>query len=101
MHGAFVFHGDLHAGIMIWDGAAWWLIDLDGLRHPLRTLFPRRLIVDNWGRLFFGVGRRPQMRALFEAYLERMGLGWDRDYAWRAVEREARRVEVVRLGPDA
>jgi len=101
MHGAHVFHGDLHAGNMIWDGKDWFLIDLDGLRHPLRTLFPRQLILDHWGRLWFGVGRRPGMRPLFESYLDRMDLGWDRDDAWRAVEREAQRVKVIRLGPDA
>ena len=101
MHERRVFHGDLHAGNMIWDGTDWFLIDLVGLRHPLRTLFPRQLVLDSWGRLHFGIGRRPGMRALFERYLERTGLAWDRDDAWRAVEREAQRVKVIRLGPDA
>ena len=99
MHHARVFHGDLHAGNMIWSGVAWYLIDLDGLRHRLRTLFPRRLILDHWGRLYFGVGCRDDLRPLFDDYLERMGLRWERDRAWRDVQCEAQHVCETRLGP--
>jgi hypothetical protein len=101
MHQAGVFHGDLHAGNMIWNGEAWYLIDLDGLRHRLRVLVParRRLVIDQWGRLLLSVKGRAGMRPLFEEYLVLMGLEWSRDEAWAAVEREALRACESRFGP--
>lgn len=101
MHRASVFHGDLHAGNMLWSAGAWYLIDLDGLRHRLRVLVPRRrrLVVDHWGRLLLSVGGSDAMRPAFEEYLALMGFGWDRDEAWEAVQREALRACEARYGP--
>ncbi len=55
MHRARVFHGDFHVHQVLWDGAQWFLIDLEGIRHPLRTLPVKRLATEHWGRVLFGL----------------------------------------------
>lgn len=95
MHRRHVFHGDFHFHNMIWTGEEWCLIDLESLRHPLRTLFPRRLIEDQWARLSFCLALPPELEATFRLYVERSDLGWNADRAWaRIVARAERFLEV-------
>jgi len=74
MHGRRVFHGDFHLHNLLWSGREWVLLDLVGLRHPLRNLVPRRLSVEQWAKLGFqlehwrGV-RAEDLRPHFDAYL--------------------------------
>jgi len=96
MHRSRTFHGDLHPDQLIWDGHDWYLLDLDGLRHPLRALFRRPVIERQWARL----GRSIPVEHLerpFLRYLELAGWGWEPARAWQrvlrrrdALEREAR-----------
>ena len=95
MHSRRVFHGDFHFHNMIWTGEEWCLIDLESLRHPLRTLFPERLIIDQWARLHFCLALAPEFEATFRLYVERSDLGWNADEAWaRIVARAERFLEI-------
>lgn len=85
MHEHHVFHGDFHAHNMIWSGEEWYLIDLEGLRHPLRTMFPKRLIEDHWARLHFCLGLAPELEGYFHRYLEIAALDWSPALAWKRV----------------
>jgi hypothetical protein len=94
-----VFHGDFHAHNLLWDGRAWVLLDLVGLRHPLRNLAPRRLAVQQWARLCDELAqwrgaREDELRPLFEAYLGSSRLlgpaDWDAVVAGWTRAREAR-----------
>ena len=89
MHERRVFHGDFHAHNMIWDGEAWYLIDLESLRHPLRTLVRRSMIEDHWARLHFCLALSPKLEAYFGRYLEISGLGWEPASAWKRVTRRS------------
>lgn len=82
MHARRVFHGDFHFHNAIWSGEHWYLIDLEGLRHPLRTLFPRRLILDHWARIHFCLALPDDLEPHFRRYLARARLAWDPDEAW-------------------
>lgn len=85
MHAHDVFHGDLHPGNALWNGREWVLLDLDGLRHPLRIVLRRRRIVaDQWSRLYFGLRGDPALRAAFDAYADARALGSGREAIWRA-----------------
>ena len=95
MHRRRVFHGDFHFHNMIWTGEEWCLIDLESLRHPLRTLFPERLIIDQWARLHFCLALAPEFETTFRLYVERSDLGWNADEAWaRIVARAERFLEI-------
>lgn len=84
-----VFHGDFHFHNMIWDGEHWYLIDLESLRHRLRTLFPRRLIIDQWARLSFCLALHPDLELHFRRYLEVSDLKWDANQGWSEIEARA------------
>ena len=86
-----VFHGDFHFHNMIWNGEHWYLIDLESLRHRLRTLLPRRLIIDQWARLSFCLALAPDLERHFKRYLEVSGLTWDASIAWSEVESRAQK----------
>ncbi len=75
MHAQRVFHGDFHVQNLLWSGREWLLLDLQGLRHPLRTLVPRRLAVEHWAKIGFGLehwrgATSADLQPLFERYLE-------------------------------
>lgn len=93
MHRRGVFHGDLHLRQLIWNGSQWVLLDVDGMRHGMRTLLPRRLIENHWARVVHSLRGREGLRAYFERYLDEMGSGWERERAWRRV---MERFEVIR-----
>ena len=86
-----VFHGDFHFHNMIWNGEHWYLIDLESLRHRLRTLLPRRLIIDQCARLSFCLALAPDLERHFKRYLEVSGLTWDASIAWSEVESRAQK----------
>jgi Ser/Thr protein kinase RdoA (MazF antagonist) len=97
MHAAGVLHGDFHPRNALWDGERWVLLDLEGVRGPLHRLFARRLVRRQWARLLHNLEHarpdcRPDVRALFERYLEEVGRAGDRERAWAAVVREAARL---------
>jgi aminoglycoside phosphotransferase (APT) family kinase protein len=101
MHRRRIFHGDFHPANLIWDGQEWVVIDVGALRHPLRTLRPGHLAIEQWAELDSRLGSPPELRALFELYLDELGASTDRERAWRAValrskvrsaQREERRI---------
>lgn len=82
MHTRGVFHGDFHLFNALWNGRDWVLLDLEGLRHPLRRMRPRSLIFDHWGRIHFSLRGTLGLKACFATYVEAAGLGWDVERAW-------------------
>ena len=94
MHRARVFHGDLHPDQVLWDGRDWYLLDLDGLRHPLRALNRRGVIELQWARLCRSIPPA-QLQPLFSRYLELAQWGWDPVDAWRRVLSRAARLQRV------
>ena len=87
MHDQRLFHGDFHLQNMLWDGRDWFLLDLVGLRHPLRNLARRRLIEGQWARIAFELENDPGLRKPFDAFVDAAGLTWDKDAAWSRVQR--------------
>jgi len=96
LHRRGVFHGDLHPENALWDGASWVLIDLASLRHPLRRLARRRLILDQWAQFAFRLGLDDRLEACFADYLAAAGLRWSPDDAWKEIERRAGRIRASR-----
>jgi serine/threonine protein kinase len=91
LHRRGIFHGDLHPGNLLWNGTEWVLIDLAALRHPLRTLRRRRLILDQWAELALRLEPDARLSTAFEAYLGAAGLAWERGRTWERVLERARR----------
>jgi hypothetical protein len=89
MHRARVFHGDLNARNMLWNGHEWVLLDLEGLRTGLQAMFPERLIEAQWVRLAATLRLRPGVRELFEAYLGEAGTPGDGAKLWKRIEQGA------------
>lgn len=98
LHDAGAFHGDLHPGNLLWTGARWVLLDLESLRHPLRTLRRRALAVDQWARLHYRLHEDLQVKAAFEEYLRIRAVPWDSDVAWREVLAQVPRLRALRGG---
>jgi hypothetical protein len=85
LHERRIFHGDFHARHLIWSEGAWVVIDLDSLRHPGRTLWPRLLARREWARLARELGDGPELRAAFVSYLAARGLRSDPERTWSRV----------------
>lgn len=96
LHRRGVFHGDLHPANTIWNGAEWVLIDLASLRHPLRRMFRRHLILEQWAQLAFRLGPTPDLEFSFGSYLALAHLGWDPRGAWAKIVRRAERIRAAR-----
>lgn len=96
LHRNGVFHGDLHPANTIWNGSEWVLIDLDALRHPLRRMFRRHLILEQWAQLAFRLGPSPSLESSFGNYLVLADLGWDPRRTWGEVLRRAERIRTAR-----
>ena len=96
LHARGVFHGDLHPANTIWNGSEWVLIDLDGLRHPLRRMFRKRLILEQWSQLAFRLGAGPHLESAFESYLVLARLGWEPRAAWAKIVRRAESIRASR-----
>jgi Ser/Thr protein kinase RdoA (MazF antagonist) len=89
MHRRRLFHGDLHPRNVLWDGAAWVVLDVGALRHPLRTWRPRALAEAQWAELDFRLGSPPSLRAAFDAYWAALGLCGDAHRAWARIVRRS------------
>ena len=78
-----VLHGDLHPQNLLWDGARWWLLDVDGVRHGLHSR--RRVWLGMWARcaLYLGEARA---RALHARCMTEVAPRWQ--LAWEDVRRE-------------
>lgn len=57
-----VVHGDLHPQNLLWTGAEWVLLDVDGLRHGLHD--PARVLAGQWARFVLYLGDEERVRAL-------------------------------------
>ena len=93
LHRRGVFHGDLHPWNLIWSGTEWVLIDLASLRHPLRTLRRKHLILDQFAEFAYRLGDDERVRGCFEQYLAAARLDWDPRGAWDEI---VRRAEILR-----
>lgn len=82
MHTRRIFHGDFHLFNALWNGHDWVLLDLEGLRHRLRTMRTRPLIFDHWGRVHFSLRGARGLKDCFATYVKASGLGWDVERAW-------------------
>jgi len=89
-----VYHGDLHVWNCMWDGREWVLMDLESLRHPLRRLRKRHLLLGIWSRISWDLGQPPELQPFFERFCSELGL---RDVAagWRTVAAESARLEAL------
>jgi hypothetical protein len=79
-----VLHGDLHPRNLLWDGARWWLLDVDGVRHGLHSR--ARVWLGMWARLALYLGPA-RARELHARTLARCGPRWQ--LAWDEVARES------------
>ena len=57
-----VIHGDLHPRNLLWTGAEWVLLDVDGLRHGLHDR--ERVFTAQWARFVVHLGDEERVRAL-------------------------------------
>jgi hypothetical protein len=100
LHARRVFHGDFHLQNAIWDGRDWVLIDLEGLRHPLRSLPHVKRMLDDWARVHFSLRGARGLRPAFERYLgalrEDRAIWGDADRAWTSIVERSRRLAVER-----
>jgi aminoglycoside phosphotransferase (APT) family kinase protein len=96
LHRRGVFHGDLHPENAIWDGSEWVLIDVASLRHPLRRLRRRHLILEQWAQFAFRLGASRALEACLGRYLAEAGLAWDPTEAWAEVVRRGERIRAAR-----
>ena len=89
IHARGVFHGDLHPWNLIWNGSAWVLIDVASLRHPLRTLRRRSLILDQFAQFAYRFEDGERVRQCFGEYVAAAELDWDLARAWDDIQRRA------------
>lgn len=82
MHTRGIFHGDFHLFNALWDGRDWVLLDLEGLRHALRRMRRRSLILDHWGRVHFSLRGARGLKDCFATYAKAAGLGWEVERVW-------------------
>lgn len=94
MHRRGIFHGDFHLLNAIWNGSEWVLLDLEGLRHPLRSLRRRALAAEDWARVNTSLRGAPQVREAFEVY--RTQIAPAEPPAWSAVLACSRRLALER-----
>jgi Ser/Thr protein kinase RdoA (MazF antagonist) len=78
-----IVHGDLHPGNLVWDGEAWTLLDLAGVRHGLHGLLRERARRRTWVRLLESLGDEQGVRDLHAAWARRRGLA--AEARWRRV----------------
>jgi tRNA A-37 threonylcarbamoyl transferase component Bud32 len=91
MHRRHLLHGDLHARNALWDGADWWLLDLDGMRNPLHRVRQRSVLLRTWARLAVEVGDPELARELHEGYVRALGRGAHQAPDWEHVRSAAAR----------
>lgn len=91
MHRHGVFHGDLGVFNTLWDGRAWVLLDLDGLRGRLHALRKTALVVDQWARVLAVLDQPTSVRAAFEGYLKNAPRLAAPERVWARAERLSRK----------
>jgi hypothetical protein len=89
MHRHGVIHGDLNVWNLLWDGHAWVLIDLEGLRGPLHRLRARAIGDDQWVRFGAAIRDLPRIAELFGRYLALLGEQHTQSARWPPIERRA------------
>lgn len=89
MHAHGVLHGDLNARNLIWTGAEWVLIDLEGVRRGLQALRARSVIEEQWARIAATLRDEDGVRGAFESYA---ALRPASGATWVGVGNRARRV---------
>lgn len=94
MHRRGIFHGDFHLLNALWDGREWVLLDLEGLRHPLRSLGRRARAAEDWARVNTSLRGAPAVHAAFEAY--RTLLPPHAAPAWSRILARSRRLAIER-----
>jgi len=103
-HARGIFHGDLHGGNLLWDGHEWMLLDLESLRHVLHGLFSRRLIRNQWARLYRslldqGQTAETRFRELFLRYAALVRLSRDPEREWGRIVALAERSYLRKRNP--
>ena len=104
MHRRSLFHGDFHPGNMLWDGLDWYVIDVGGMRHPLRSLRATKLALDAWAELDRRLGSPASLEHAFRRYHAALGPrapGGAADEAWRRVAERSRELGPARSQPSA
>lgn len=91
MHRHGVFHGDLGVFNMLWDGRAWVLLDLDGLRGARHALRKTAVVVDQWARVLAVLDDPGSVRAAFEAYLQNAPRLAQPERVWARAQRLSRK----------
>ena len=95
LHRSGTIHGDFHWRNQIWSAERddWFLLDLEGLRHPLRKLLPARLVVRQWARLCHCLRRSEELRPHFERFFDEARITGCPERAWRSVREHARGID--------
>lgn len=96
MHKHGVYHGDFHLGNALWNGGAWVLLDLEGVRAPRRTFDRRTLVLEQWARVHLGLRGARGLRDAFEAYLKQRRMRWNAARVWPEIVQRSRRLALAR-----
>jgi tRNA A-37 threonylcarbamoyl transferase component Bud32 len=94
MHARGIFHGDFHLENALWNGAAWYLIDLESVRNRLHALFPSKFRDAHWGIVLFDLQEKcaadePELFALFETYWTAVRGRGSPEATWSRIRRRA------------
>ena len=81
MHRRRIFHGDFHLNNVLWDGREWVLLDLDGLRPPLRSLRTRTNVIDHWARVHLSLRGSRGLQESYRSYLAAAQLDFEIPWA--------------------
>lgn len=100
MHQHGVFHGDFHLGNALWNGRAWVLLDLEGIRARRRTFDRLTLVLEQWARVHLGLRGARGLQAAFDEYLKLRRMRWSAAAVWPEIVERSRRLALAR-GADA
>jgi len=91
MHRAGIMHGDLHNANFIWNGTAWVLLELEGLRNSLQRLRRNKLLTLTWSALLRSTPTVPVpvMREIYDGYVARIGWNFDVEAVWKQAQVDA------------
>lgn len=84
-----VWHGDLHPGNLLFDGRAWWMLDLDALRPRRFGWLAARGERECWARLHFNLWLDPALADVHRAALREAGEEALAEARWSAIARRA------------
>jgi hypothetical protein len=91
------WHGDLHPGNLLFDGRAWWMLDLDGLRPRALGLervgaVVRRRERECWARPHFNLWLDPALADVHRLALRAAGREAHAEREWSAIQRRAQAI---------